>query len=258
MAAPAERILFAIGDIHGEDRKLAALHEAILQRIAQERRQARIIHLGDYVDRGPDSRAVIDRIRALEARFDGSPYVEIVSLMGNHELMMLHALEDPHASATSWLHNGGRQTVESYAVAATGAREVRTIGNTLSAAALEDWAEAVPDEHFVWLSERPTFYWLRDARLVFVHAGINPEAFPNCASEVHLWTRSPKFMDDEHWPDREPLQGLRVVHGHTPTENFQPEVTPRRINVDTGACFGGPLTAVMLKEGEPPEFLQAE
>jgi serine/threonine protein phosphatase 1 len=94
-------------------------------------------------------------------------------------------------------------------------------------------------------------------KLVFVHAGIEPAEFPDCLDEIRLWTRSDRFFVDANWPDREVLQGLTVVHGHTPTDDSKPEITFRRINVDTGACFGGPLTAVMLKDGDAPTFLRA-
>ena len=86
MAGP---IYFAIGDVHGEADKLRQLHAAILDRIAFEGRAAKIVHLGDYVDRGPDSRGVVDAVMAIEARFNRDPAIEVVSLMGNHEQMML-------------------------------------------------------------------------------------------------------------------------------------------------------------------------
>ena len=75
-------------------------------------------------------------------------------------------------------------------------------------------------------------------------------------ASIYLWTRSDRFFHQSEWPDREELKDMMVVHGHTP-RSFEPEVFPHRINVDTGAVFGGPLTAVMLKEGERPEFLRA-
>ena len=91
--------------------------------------------------------------------------------------------------------------------------------------------------------------------VAFVHAGIEPASFPDCADAVRLWTRSDRFFDHANWPEREELKNLLVVHGHTP-RSYQPENFPHRINVDTGACFGGPLTAVMLKEGAEPQFLR--
>jgi serine/threonine protein phosphatase 1 len=242
MAGP---IYFAIGDIHGEADKLAALHIAIRDRIAFENRAAVIVHLGDYVDRGPDSRRVIEQVMALERRFDNDPTIRVVSLMGNHELMMLDALDGDGSDRVygdAWRASGGRSTIASYVDKRDDAVE---------------WKGAIPPEHVTWLRSRPAMLYDPTRKLAFVHAGIDPSEFPDCSDEIRLWTRSDRFFVDANWPDREVLKGLTVVHGHTPTDDSRPEVTFRRINVDTGACFGGPLTAVMLKDGEVPSFLRA-
>lgn len=72
-----------------------------------------------------------------------------------------------------------------------------------------------------------------------------------------MWTRARSFFDEANWPERPELEGLRIVHGHTPTDTFQPDETPRRINVDTGAVFGGPLTAAVIAPQQPVEYLYA-
>lgn len=235
-------IYFAIGDIHGEAAKLAALHGAILDRIAFEKAPAHIVHLGDYVDRGPDSSGVITQVTALQQRFADDPAVKVTALLGNHEEMMLSAWSaGPGAPDEGWIEQGGREAVASY----------------LQGKPLEgDWRARVPKAHMRWIASLPHLLYDRERRLVFVHAGIEPANFPDCSEHVHLWTRSPRFMDDALWPQREELDGLVVVHGHTP-RSYEPEITTRRINVDTAACFGGPLTAVVLKPGAPPEFLMA-
>lgn len=235
MAGP---IYFAIGDVHGEAERLRELHGAILDRIALENRAARIVHLGDYVDRGPDSRGVIEAIMALEHRFDSDPAIEVFSLKGNHEDMMVGQLE--HATL-HWLDMGGRATLASYGIEAN--------------MHADDWRERMPRAHLAWLSQLPTLLYDEPRRLAFVHAGIDPKTFPDCRDDVRMWTRSENFTVDGNWPDRPELANLTVVHGHTPVE--EPEVTSRRINVDTGAVYGGALTAVMLKEGEAPSFLRA-
>jgi serine/threonine protein phosphatase 1 len=237
MAGP---IYFAIGDIHGEASKLRQIHDAILGRIALEKRVAKIVHLGDYVDRGPDSRGVIDSVIAFEQRFDRDPLVEVVSLMGNHEQMMLDSLDALGAGGNdeSWRSQGGRETVASYASAGRA------------------WPDTIPKAHIDWLRKRPSLLYDRQRRLAFVHAGIDPARFPDCPDMIRLWTRAARFFDTSSWPDREELKDLLVIHGHTP-KTYQPEIDPRRINIDTGACFGGPLTAVMLMEGEAPDFLRA-
>jgi serine/threonine protein phosphatase 1 len=93
--------------------------------------------------------------------------------------------------------------------------------------------------------------------LAFVHAGIDPAKYPHCPDQLRLWTRSQAFFDSRNWPARPELAGLLVVHGHTPTEDFAAEVQKQRINIDTGACFGGPLTSVVLAPQEAPRFLSA-
>ena len=70
-------------------------------------------------------------------------------------------------------------------------------------------------------------------------------------------TRSRAFFNTDAWPDRDELYDILVVHGHTPTDDFEPDQQDQRINVDTGACFGGPLTAAVLAPGEHPRFLRA-
>jgi serine/threonine protein phosphatase 1 len=238
MAGP---IYFAIGDVHGEAAKLHDLHQAILERILFERSPARIIHLGDYVDRGPDSCGVIEQLLALEKMFEGNAKIQVISLMGNHEQMMIDA-HSSTADVDSWWSQGGAETADSYAG-----------GPGLADA---NWRETIPSEHIDWLRRLPTLFHDQERRLAFVHAGIDPRRFPACPEMIRLWTRSDRFFNTADWPDREELNGLTVIHGHTP-QSFEPEVEVRRINVDTGACFGGPLTAVVLKEGEALEFLRA-
>jgi serine/threonine protein phosphatase 1 len=238
MASP---IYFAIGDVHGESRKLGEMHTAILDRIAFEGGPACIIHLGDYVDRGPDTRGVIERVMALEARFRNERAVSVVSLRGNHEQMMLDAY-DGSLDVGSWWSQGGAEAADSYA---GGQGQAGT-----------DWRELVPRAHIDWMRGLGSIHRDEARGLVFVHAGIEPSAFPHEGDQTYLWTRSDRFFDRGNWPERSALKDLTVIHGHTP-RSFQPEVFAHRINVDTGACFGGPLTAVMLKQGAEPQFLRA-
>jgi serine/threonine protein phosphatase 1 len=231
---------FAIGDVHGEADKLGRLHDAILDRIAFEGGAARIVHLGDYIDRGPNSRGVIERIMALEKRFAANPNIQVISLRGNHEQMLLDALAEAEETP-AWLTQG-LETLDSYA------------GKFLIQA--EGWRNLIPQSHRDWMARLPFIFRDPKRRLVFVHAGIEPDDFPNEEEAVYLWTRSQRFFDSGEWPEREELKDLMVVHGHTPTE--EPELLPNRINIDTGACFGGYLTAVMLKEGLPPQLMGAD
>src|SRR5262249_30232714 len=118
-----------------------------------------------------------------------------------------------------------------------------------------DWRDVVDSEHVDWIRALPVM--LRRETFVFVHAGIDPWRFPNEGDEVKLWTRSRAFFDSAEWPSTPELDGVVVVHGHTPTDDFRPDVSPRRINIDTGACYGGPLTCAVLAPSEAPRFLRA-
>jgi serine/threonine protein phosphatase 1 len=233
------KVRYAIGDVHGEADKLARLHDFIADDIARHGAPALVVHLGDLVDRGADSRGVVERVIRFEA--NPPPGAEARSILGNHELMMLDAKDAATRQVElHWLTQGGGETMESY-MRANGARA--------------DWREIVDDTHWTYLRGLPVL--LRDDNVVFVHAGIDPARFPNCSDEIHLWTRSRKFFDEAQWPDRKETRDIVVLHGHTPTDSFEPEVSRRRINVDTGAVFGGPLTCVVLAPGETPRFLHA-
>lgn len=239
----SERIYYAIGDIHGEYERLRDLHDAIDAHWKAEGggRPATVLHLGDYIDRGPDSAVVVDYLMDLQTKLDRRSEIQIVCLLGNHERLMVDALESQeHTKLMNWLMNGGEQTVESYRRKAPGASSM---------------TDLIPQAHIAWMKGLPTKIIDRDAGLVFVHAGVQPNTFPKCDEEVLIWTRSPKFFNDNKWPANPELDGLTVVHGHTPTEG-DPYVGPRRINLDTGACFGGPLTAAVFKDKAEPVFFR--
>ena len=232
-----DRVIYAIGDVHGEAERLRQLHGHILERHALKYsdKSIFIVHLGDYVDRGADSAGVIDAVMQLEARAD----VSCVSLRGNHEDMMLDGLMDAFPTAyTNWMDNGGRDTIKSY--------EARG-------------QSTVPESHIAWLKSCPLIHVDEEARMIFVHAGIRPDQFPNEAEATYLWTRSRRFFEVEHW-DNPSLEGWTVVHGHTPTDDFYPEActaASTRINIDTGAVFGGRLTAAVFEKGQPVRFMYA-
>ena len=207
-------LYFAIGDVHGESAKLAALHDAILDRIQFEKLPARIVHLGDYVDRGPDTRGVIDRIMALEAMFAGSETIQVISLMGNHEQMMLNAYDSTLDPGT-WWSQGGAEAADSYA---GGKGRAGT-----------DWRDHVPKAHINWMRRLLPIYRDFDRKLVFVHAGIEPASFPNESERTYLWTRSERFFDDTAWPaaartrrpDRRPRPHARRLQAGAQTPPHQ-------------------------------------
>lgn len=228
---------YAIGDVHGEIDKLDRLLDYIREDARYLGVAYKIVFLGDLIDRGPDSRAVVERARAaVEAG-------EAVAVKGNHEELMLHAYANYESVGVYfWAENGGDETIAAYK---------RANGDH------DDWRNAIDRHHISWLRSLPVTFQVEARGLVFVHAGIDPKLFPACSDEVRMWTRSHKFYDPGRWPDRPELEGLCVVHGHTPTHDFRPHINPRRINVDTGACFGGPLTSVVLAPEQKPRFLSA-
>lgn len=231
-----ETVFCAIGDIHGELDRLISLHRQI-ERFAAETlpgRPIHIVHLGDLVDRGADSCGVIEYLMVHEGVAGGRS----ITLRGNHEQMMLDALRsDTPALMRHWYSNGGEATIESYR---------------------EAGFDGVPEAHLDWLAGLPSHFHDEATGLFFVHAGVDPHLFPDCSEETRLWTRQRTFFDPRYWTAPE-LDGLRIIHGHTPTGDSLPEVTPcrRRINVDTGAVYGGRLTAVILIEGQEDVFLHA-
>jgi len=226
------RVYYAIGDVHGEAARLSRLHMTIFEHHldCHPGLCATLVHLGDYVDRGPDSRGVIDRLCKLEEAAANTSGLEIICLRGNHEQMMIDALSGGAMAEALWARNGGVATIESY--------------------------ERNPEpgllyRHLDWLKRLPTRHWNTDDRVVFVHAGLSGATFPHEKEDIYLWTRSNAFFCTDQWT-APALDGHRVVHGHTPTEDYRPFVSDdgRRINVDTGACWGGDLTAAVIAPGE--------
>jgi len=230
-------VIYAIGDVHGEAARLSQLHTLILERhnLMHRGRELKIVHLGDYVDRGGDSAGVIDALMTLE-QISG---VSCINLRGNHEAMMLSGLANATpVSRVNWLENGGDTTLASYHARGE---------------------EEVPEQHLKWLKKLPLIHVETAHKLIFVHAGIDPARYPNEAEEIYMWTRSTRFFEVQGW-DNPALDGWTVVHGHTPTADSFPEdqvSTARRINIDTGAVFGGRLTAAIFAPDEKVRFMYA-
>ena len=218
---PGQRI-YAIGDVHGCLDRLTALHELISEDIAaRPTAEPLLIHLGDYVDRGPDSAGVV----ALLAAGPPIPDVPTINLMGNHENMMLAALVSDEADATSlWLANGGADSLLSWGVPRS--------------AQPKEWPARLPLPHLVFLRDLA----LRHAAggYLFVHAGIRP-GIPLQQQSRHdlMWIREPFLSSKQDF-------GVVVVHGHTPKQ--EPVVRPNRIGIDTGAVMGGVLTCAVLED----------
>lgn len=225
--APDGRCVYAVGDVHGE----LALLKDLLARIEADSvsRGLRplVVFLGDYVDRGPDSRGVLDLLVGL--KHGGGP--ECRFLRGNHEEAMLAFMADP-ARTLDWLHFGGIETLASYGIVASAGmvdpERCRAVGRQL--------AERLDPRHRMFLDELEDMVVLGD--YAFVHAGVRPGVpLDQQGTEDLLWIREP-FLSSRAY------HGKVVVHGHTIVD--QVEDLGNRLAVDTGAYASGRLSAVAL------------
>jgi serine/threonine protein phosphatase 1 len=242
-AVPPGTRVYAVGDSHGCTQLLGELHAAILEDSAAadarapapaERRV--MVYLGDYIDRGPDSRGLLEMLVAAPL-----PGFETVHLMGNHDLLMRQFLDGEDVSAM-WMMNGGVETLRSYGVD-LGALYSMSGGVGRLRADLE---ARLPAAHREFLSGLRLSHV--EGGYFFAHAGVRP-GVPLEDQDTHdlVWIREP-FLSSvaDH--------GKVVVHGHSRAR--APEVRANRIGIDTGACYGGRLTALAL-EGDGHRFLQA-
>jgi serine/threonine protein phosphatase 1 len=234
--APAGTRIYAIGDIHGRADLLSRMHGLIRDDAAGAPDQRKLlIYLGDYVDRGEDSRRVIELL--LDYPLAG---FEVVTLCGNHEEMMLAFLNEASA-AFAWMSNGGAATMYSYGVRYGDAVTSEERFSEMQ----RDFLAAFPRRHRDFLAALPTSH--AEGDYLFVHAGIRPGVPVDQQSrEDLLWIRDEFLMSGAD-------HGCCVVHGHSIVPD--PELRPNRIAIDTGAYFSNRLTCLVL-EGEGQRFLQ--
>lgn len=217
--------LYVIGDIHGRSDLLDRMVGEIANDLtARPIAASLVVTVGDYVDRGPDSRGVIERLLR-------NPFpTRLIALKGNHELLLEGFLLDPQV-ADHWRRYGGLETLQSYGVPVGDVMR----GKEYPAAALA-LAHAIPAEHFDFLGSLRTS--LTVGNYFICHAGVRPGVpLDRQTEEDLLWIREPFLASRTDF-------GKVIVHGHTPAE--QPELLPNRINVDTGAFMTGRLTCAAL------------
>lgn len=230
---PSGKRVYVIGDIHGR----ADLLGALLQRIDADihentAAQPLEVFLGDYIDRGPDSRGVIDQL------IRRNRVGKLIFLKGNHETFIPAFLKEP-TMLDEWRHLGGFETLLSYGIKPS-LRMEPTHQRRIAAA----FQQALPKSHWLFLNSLPISFTCGD--YYFVHAGVRPGIpLPEQRHEDLLWIRDEFLLCEDGF-------GKVIVHGHSPVR--EPDIRPNRINIDTGAYATGKLTCLVL-EGNGMRFL---
>jgi len=221
--------VYAIGDVHGRLDLLERLYLDIARHSESDAAERKVlVHLGDYIDRGPDSKGVIARIMAGMAGFQS------INLMGNHEELLLDYIDRRGEDSQWWITSGmgGAETLLSFGVDPD--EEPR------DPAELE---RKIGPEMMRWLRGLKIFH--REGGFMFVHAGLRPGVpIDQQTREDMLWIR-------EAFTNSKANFGLRVVYGHSPSED--PVIKPHRIGIDTGAVWTGRLTAAVLDPEQPQD-----
>jgi serine/threonine protein phosphatase 1 len=220
--------IYALGDIHGRLDLLDRAASVVTRDVEELGPAALTVTVGDYIDRGPDSCGVLDRLIH-------NPFpTPLVALKGNHEDMLAAFLADP-AAGPHWAANGGLATLRSYGVPVLGTwmADFARVRKELRA--------ALPPAHATFLRALKSSFCCGD--YFFCHAGVRPGVpLARQSEEDLLWIRDDFLASTQDF-------GKIVVHGHTPVA--EPEVRANRIGIDTGAYFSGQLTCVALGEGSP-------
>jgi len=206
--------IFAIGDIHGTASKL----DQLMTMIPIKAKEDSLVFIGDYLDRGPNPKGVIDSVLEIIRSIN-----HVVCLRGNHEQMFLNYYCE-NKGEELFMHNGGITTLISYGFKGTGGKEAMT----------------VPDSHMDFLTNLQPYYETDD--YIFVHAGLRPGiALDQQDINDLLWLRY-EFINSPY------DFGKKVIFGHTPISLAAPFIEKNKLGIDTGAVFGGKLTCVELPD----------
>ena len=236
MTSRIAQLTYAIGDIHGYDDLFERMIDHIRADAEGLGERPRIVLLGDYVDRGPASRQVLDRVGRLLA----ADWCDVVALMGNHEEALLRFLDEPEFGDT-WRDWGGAATLDSYGVVMPYMARSMEIWDEVS----RRFAAKVDPAHLEMLRAMPSSFQAGD--YLFVHAGVDPDRpLAEQDSATFMYIRGRFLRADQSCE-------YVVVHGHSPHK--VPANTRWRIGIDTGVYYSGILTAMRL-HGEERELLQ--
>jgi len=233
-SVPAGRRVYAVGDIHGHCEKLRHLLGKILAEAEAWKGKTDLVFVGDYVDRGPDSRGVIELLLGLPET------VTTHFIRGNHEWALLDFLDDP-SEYPMWHRFGASETLLSYGVTPPDVSKIYDLRE-----ARNRFVAALPVRHRQFFASLVPSVTIGDYH--FVHAGVRP-GVPLSRQTDHdlMWIREEFLLSEEK-------HGKIIVHGHTPYP--EPVQRPNRIGVDTGVYITGRLTALCL-EGDRRRFLQS-
>jgi serine/threonine protein phosphatase 1 len=230
---PSGRRIYAVGDVHGRADLLAPL----LARIDADLKAYPIaksvqVFLGDYIDRGPHSREVLDLLVARRRQHT------MLCLKGNHEAYAAKFLRNP-AIWSDWRHVGGINTLQSYGVRAPASDDPKELQEASTA-----FRKALPDSHLHFLNGLAVSFTC--GNFFFAHAGVRPGIpLRQQRQQDLLWIREDFLLHEEDF-------GKIVVHGHTPAK--EPDIRPNRINIDTGAYATGRLTCLLI-QGDQVDFI---
>jgi serine/threonine protein phosphatase 1 len=226
--APTAMRLYIIGDIHGRSDLLDQIIEKINEDIREfGGKESLTITLGDYIDRGADSRGVIDRLSR-------NPFpTSYIALKGNHEVFFESFLRDG-SDVSVWRRLGGFETLQSYGIPLDDLKAGHGIEE-----AVKTLKASIPETHLAFLSSLKNSLSIDE--YFFCHAGVRPGVPLDQQSERDLlWIRDEFLKSQQDF-------GKMVIHGHTPRE--WPEIRPNRVNIDTGACATGRLTCLAIDDG---------